>query len=197
MFVIEVTWGGMAGLSEPAHVRPCGSGVAGSLTLWYASPGPLTARLTFAVLEARLLTVAVQWDCPTSLMESGEQVCVSFTTPGVLTNATGMVTGVPPFFGVSVIRARYWPFATSGALIFTGKVTVPPMGTFSGLLLFPTVILTPAGWLIDVRYVMSWSATLVAVRWVVISPLIVVSSMLARFRSTRWIESLPAATKFA
>src|SRR5215475_3122187 len=39
--------------------------------------------------------------------------------------------------------------------------------------------------------------TLIAVRWVLSVPGIVVASTLGRLRSTRWIVSVPAATKFA
>src|SRR5262245_17093755 len=79
----------------------------------------VTVRLTFAGLWLKLATLATQCASPVFLgIDVGEQSCVSVTTPCRLLNATGIVTSVsflPP--GSSVMRPKYWPVASSGALI--------------------------------------------------------------------------------
>ena len=56
----------------------------------------------------------------------GAQSWVSVTTPCRLMNATGIVTALAPSrFGSSVIRPKYCPFATSGALIVIQMSVVP------------------------------------------------------------------------
>ena len=67
------------------------------------------------------------------------------TAPCFFTNATGIVTLLTPLRGTRLIRPWYWPFATLGASIVIGKVSEPPFAIFRAWLLFPTVIVTPAG----------------------------------------------------
>src|SRR4051794_41180038 len=111
----------MAGVSDPVQDRPCGSGgAAGAVTFLMAMRGALTSRFTFAVWLDRLVTVAEQCAAPVGPKASGEHVCARVTFACVLTKATGMVTGVPFGWGVSVIRPRYWPLGTEGALIVMG-----------------------------------------------------------------------------
>ena len=82
----------------------------------------------------KFATVAVQWLAVGLAFVvagklSGLQVLLSVTAPCFFTNATGIVTLLPPLRGTRLIRPWYWPFATLGASIVTGKVTLPPLAT--------------------------------------------------------------------
>src|SRR4051812_43763978 len=127
---------------------------------------------------------------------SGLHVCVSVTVPCLRTNATGIVTVLPPLRGTRLIRPWYWPTAASGALISIGNVTDASRATCSGRPSL-TVIVTPAGAVTLTSSDWFLPETLIAVRCVVMSPVIVVVSTLGMFRSTRCIVSEPAATKSA
>src|SRR3954447_5456528 len=127
---------------------------------------------------------------------SGLHVCVSVTVPCLRTNATGIVTVLPPLRGTRLIRPWYWPTAASGALISIGNVTDASRATCRGRPSL-TVIVTPAGAVTLTSSDWFLPETLIAVRCVVMSPVIVVVSTLGMFRSTRCIVSEPAATKSA
>src|SRR5262245_21974650 len=73
----------------------------------------------FAATLARFWAVTTQWLEPVFLGKLvGRQVFVSVTLPCVFLNATGITTSLRPVtWGSSVIWPKYWPFATSGALI--------------------------------------------------------------------------------
>ncbi len=114
------------------------------------------------------------------------QVWVIVTIPCRLKNATGIVTEFSPFFfGSSVIRPKYCPSGSVGALIVIENVTLWSFFTWMFLLLRPTVIDAPSG--ASVLTSSSWSRpeTLSAVRHVLIEPVIVGASMLGMFRSIR------------
>ena len=126
-----MTWGGVAGVRLPVHCTP-------SLTL-IAVPGAemfekarflpgsrlVTLRLALAVTPERFETVATQCAAPVFMTKVvGAQVWLSVTPPCVRTKATGMVTGLEPAAcGVRLIRPKYWPLASVGALIVTQKET--------------------------------------------------------------------------
>ena len=70
--------------------------------------------------------------------DRGEQLFVSVTAPCFFTNATGIVTLFEPEpFGTRSIRPWYWPFATLGASIEIGKVTLPSLSICSGVVVVP------------------------------------------------------------
>src|SRR6476646_8974714 len=148
----------------------------------------------------KFATLAVQCEAPVNAAKDrGEQLFVSVTAPCFFTNATGIVTlfEPEPLFGTRSIRPWYWPFATLGASIEIGKVNGPSLSICRVWLLFPTVIVTPAGSVICTSRTCFLPETLIAVRCVEIDPLIVVASMLGMFRSMRCSGSLPAATMCA
>src|SRR4051794_23381888 len=135
----------------------------------------LMDRDTSAVTEPRFCTVEPQWDTWLIAIVVGEQVFVRVTAPCFRTNATGMNTGFAPEAGTSLIEPKYWPFATAGALIVIGKVSVAPFATVRLRFLFPTVIVTPAGADTCTCRFCFRPDTLMAVRCVVIEPVIVVA----------------------
>src|SRR4029078_5942933 len=121
-------------------------------------------------------TLAVQCVTPVfSANEVGEQLLETVTAPCCFTNATGIVTLFAPLRGTRVIRPWYWPFATSGAEIVTGEVT---LGCFAPWIAWPllTVIVTPAGAVICASRFWFFPETLIAVRCVETDPLIVSAS---------------------
>ena len=125
-------------------------------------------------------------------------VCESVTMPCRLKNATGIVTEFSPFFfGSSVMRPKYCPFGSVGALIVIENLTVRFFFTWTFLFERPTVIVAPAGACVLTSSSCSWPETLRAVRHVLIEPVIVGASTLAMFRSMRCSGSAAEATKFA
>src|SRR5262245_34773835 len=108
-----------------------------------------------------------------------------------------MWTVLPPATGTRSIAPKYWPLATSGALILIGKVSVPFFPTWRFAFFLPTVIVTPAGWVMTTLRVWALPETLIAVRLVEIVPAIVGALTLGMFRSIRWRTSVPAPTKSA
>ena len=140
--------------------------------------------------------LAVGWAFVLAGMLSGLQVLLSVTAPCFFTNATGIVTLLPPLRETRLIRPWYCPAATDGASIVIGKVTAASLAAWIGRPSL-TVIVTPAGCVICASRVWFFPETLIAVRCVVIEPLMVVASIDAMFRSVRCSESLPAATMFA
>src|SRR6185503_590466 len=112
----------------------------------------------------KFATLVVQCVTPVfAANEVGEQLLETVTAPCCFTNATGIVTLFAPFRGRRVIRPWYWPVATSGAEIVTGKVTLPPFGTWIAWPLL-TVIVTPAGAVICASRFWFFPETLIAVR---------------------------------
>src|SRR4051812_36488994 len=92
------------------------------------------------------------------------------------------------------MRPKYWPMATSGALIVIQMSVVPfffrwidlsALGPFLSGALSETMIVTPAGATVDTSRSWSLSLTLIAVRLVVMRPVIVGASTLAMLRSMR------------
>src|SRR6476659_11214735 len=109
----------------------------------------LTGRLTFDDVLPKFAAETVQCvECGVALVVTGKlsglHTFVRVTRPCFFTNATGMVTLLPPLRGTRLIRPWYWPFATSGALISIGNVTDASLATWIGLPPL-TVIVTPAG----------------------------------------------------
>src|SRR5262249_35584476 len=147
--VIDTTGGASAGVSGPFHCTPSPFPTTdpGVPTFLYWSGLPLsrgfTVRLAFAATEPRFWAVTEQCETPVFAAKlSGEHVCVSVTAPCVFTNATGIVTVLPPFAGTRLMRASYWPSATSGAEISIGNVIVASLVTCRSWLLLPTVMVT-------------------------------------------------------
>ena len=101
-------------------------GCAGAVDIAVVSPGEAADRadLDVRATGAKFATPAVQFDGSVH-RERRRRAAVrqADNVPCCLLNATGIVTGVaPPFCGSSVIRPKYWPGATAGALIVIGKV---------------------------------------------------------------------------
>src|SRR3954451_24801562 len=116
-----------AGVSVVSSLTPwfAFTATAGGEMFQYCSASPrsdcLTVMCTLAGTLAKLATVALQCDVPVSTGTAvGAQVWLRVTAPCRLLNAIGIVTALP-VCGVSVTRAKYWPFARSGALIPTHK----------------------------------------------------------------------------
>src|SRR5581483_12308531 len=147
-----------------------------SFLYWSAPPRSpcLTVSWAFAAVEPRFDAVTVQCVADGALFVDagklvGLHVLASVTVPCVFTNATGIVTLLPPFRGTRLIRPSYWPFATVGASISIGKVTLSPLPTWIALPPL-TVIVTPAGAVTFASSVWFTPETLIAVRCVVIEP---------------------------
>src|SRR5262249_15182525 len=125
MSVRESIVGASDGVRVPLHWTPSSflMAFAGAAMFVESRPLPLsrvvTVRVALAGALARVWMLVAQRAAPVLAgIVVGEQVCVSVTVPCFLLNATGIVTGLRPFVcGSSVIRPKYCPFATSGALI--------------------------------------------------------------------------------
>src|SRR6516225_9670142 len=116
MSLIAFTGGAEAPLRVPLHCAPSPEPMteAGAPTFLYRSALPFsrvpTVMLAFAEAVPRFCAETVQWDVPVfTAMLSGEQVFDSVTLPCFFTNATGIVTALPPLAGTRLIRPRYWP----------------------------------------------------------------------------------------
>src|SRR5215831_1076250 len=105
----------------------------------------------------------------------GEQLLTRCTTPCCLKNATGIVTGVATDRGVSVIRPKYWPLASPGALMTTLNRAVPLRRTLMSRPLL-TVIVAPDGATVETARLWSAPETLVILRLVKTVPGIVGAS---------------------
>src|SRR5689334_11871714 len=204
---MPVTCGGIAGESVPLHWTPSPEPITepGAPTFLYCRAPPFSRcemfRETSADCGEKFATVAEQWLAVGAAFVLagnvvGLQLLLSVTTPCFFTNATGIVTLLPPLRGTRLIRPWYEPVAASGAEIVTGKVTVPFFATWIALPSL-TTIETPAGAVICASRVWFLPETFMAVRCVVTEPVIVVASIDGMFRSIRCSVSEPAATKFA
>src|SRR3954465_10433519 len=155
MLLIDDTCGGIAGDRVPLHWTPSPEPMtepgAPTFLYWSCVPRPCCEMFIAASADCceKFATVAEQWLADglafvLAGMLSGLQVLLSVTVPCFFTNATGIVTLLPPLRGTRLIRPWYWPSATDGALIETGKVTDASLWTLIARPLL-TVIVTPAG----------------------------------------------------
>src|SRR5438132_6963762 len=143
----------MAGVSAPLHwmLSPFFPRVAPLVAFAYLSPpsGFVTVRSTFADTAAKFAAVAEQ--CAEASVEKvvGVQLWVRDTAPCFLKNATGIVMSLLPLPALSVIRPKYCPLDSVGALMVIQMSVVWPFFSWIGPL-FPvaesdTEIVAPGG----------------------------------------------------
>jgi len=123
----------------------------------------------------------------------GEQLLSRLTAPCCLLNATGIVTGVPPDRGVSVIRPKYWPSARFGAEMTTRARAEPPRRMCRSRFELNEID-APAGAATETSRSTSRLVTFVSRRLVNTVPGIVGASMLGRLRLIRPSGSAADAT---